>query len=109
MFVAAPLILMLAAAPQSADAIGAGRKAYSECLSKQIQPSLDQKMSLGDFQSSLKQKCGDKEAAFRAAIVADDKSGGMSEKDAQADADDQISEYKDKITGEFEDYSKPGG
>jgi hypothetical protein len=30
----------------------------------------------------------------------------MSEKDAQSDADDQISEYKDKILGEFEDYSK---
>jgi len=32
----------------------------------------------------------------------------MSEKDAQSDADDQISEYRDKIVGEYEDYSKPG-
>jgi hypothetical protein len=106
MFVAAPLLLMLAAAPQSGDAVGAGRKAYSECLSKQLQPALDKKMSLGDFQSSLKAQCADKEAAFRAAIIADDKSSGMSEKDAQSDADDQISEYRDKMVGEFEDYSK---
>lgn len=107
MLVAAPLLmLMLAAAPQSGDAVGAGRKAYSDCLSKQIQPALDKKLTLGDFQSSLKEKCGDKEAAFRAAIVADDRSSGMSEKDAQSDADDQISEYRDKIVGEFEDYSK---
>ena len=107
MLVAVPLIMMLAAA-QSGDAVGAGRKAYSECLSKQIQPALDKKQSLGDFQSTLKSKCGDKESAFRAAIVADDKANGMSEKDAQSDADDQIAEYVDKITGEFEDYSKPG-
>ena len=108
MLVAAPLMMMLAAAPQGGDAVGAGRKAYSECLSKQIQPALDSKQSLGVFQSSLKSKCGDKETAFRAAIVADDKSSGMSDKDAQSDADDQIAEYVDKITGEFEDYSKPG-
>ena len=108
MLVAAPLMMMLAAAPQSADAVGAGRKAYSECLSKQIQPALDKKATLGDFQSSLKDKCGDKEAAFRAAILADDKSSGMSAKDAQSDADDQVSEYVDKITGEYEDYNKGG-
>lgn len=106
--VAIPLMMILAAA-QSGDAVGAGRKAYSECLSKQIQPALDSKQTLGEFQSSLKSKCSAKEAAFRAAIVADDKSSGMSDKDAQSDADDQIAEYVDKITGEFEDYSRPSG
>jgi hypothetical protein len=109
MLVAAPLMMLLAAAPQSGDAVGAGRKAYSECLTKQVQPAIDARMSLGDFQSTLKSKCSAKEAAFRAAIIADDKSTGMSEKDAQSDADDQIAEYVDKITGEFEDYSRSGG
>lgn len=109
MLFAAPLMMMLAATPQSGDAVGAGRKAYSECLSKEVSPALDKKLSLGDFQSTLKSKCSAKETAFRAAIVADDKSTGMSDKDAQADADDQVAEYVDKITGEFEDYSKPGG
>ncbi|HKY80368.1 MAG TPA: hypothetical protein VJM09_02725 [Sphingobium sp.] len=108
MFVAASLMMMLAAAPQAGDAVGAGRKAYSLCLSSQIKPALDAKMSLGDFQSSLKAKCGDKETAFRTAIIADDKSTGMSEKDAQSDADDQVAEYVDKITNEYDDYSKPG-
>lgn len=108
MLVAAPLMMMLAAV-QSGDAVGAGRKAYSECLSKQIQPSLDQKLSLSAFQSALKEKCGAQETAFRTAIVADDKASGMSDKDAQSDADDQIAEYRDKIVAEFEDYSKPGG
>jgi hypothetical protein len=109
MLVAAPLMMMLAATPQGGDAVGAGRKAYSECLSKEVQPALDKKVGLSEFQSTLKSKCATKETAFRTAIVADDKASGMSDKDAQADADDQISEYMDKITGEFEDYSKPGG
>lgn len=102
-----PLMLMLAAA-SPADAVGAGRKAYSQCLSSQLQPALEKKLGLGDFQAEMKAKCADKEAAFRNAILAADKSDGMSAKDAQQDADDQISEYVDKITGEYEDYQKPG-
>src|SRR3546814_11099147 len=74
--------------------------------SKQIQPAIDKKLSLGDFQAVLKTECGAKEAAFRTAIVADDRSSGMSEKDAQSDADDQISEYRDKIIEEYEEYQK---
>ncbi|HEX7875154.1 MAG TPA: hypothetical protein VF489_01065 [Sphingobium sp.] len=108
MLIAGPLMMMLAVA-QSGDAVGAGRKAFSQCLSSQIQVALDKKQTLRDFQSTLKSKCSDKEAAFRAAVVADDKASGMSDKDAQADADDQVAEYVDKITGEFEDYSRPGG
>ena len=108
MFVTAPLMLLLAAAPQGGVDVGTGRKDYSQCLSKKIQPAIDKKLSLADFQATLKSECGAKETAFRTAIVADDKSSGMSEKDAQSDADDQISEYRDKIVGEYEDYSKPG-
>jgi hypothetical protein len=107
MFFIAPLMLLAAAAP-AADPVGAGRKAYSQCLAAQIQPGLEKKLSLGDFQSDMKKTCAAKEAAFRAAIVAADKADGMSEKAAQADADDQIAEYVDKITAEYEDYNKPG-
>lgn len=105
MLSAIPLIMLLAA-PQSGDAVGAGRKAFTQCLAAQVQPSLDKKMTVGDFQSALKAKCRDKEAAFHVALVADGKAIGLSEKDAQADADDQVSEYVDKITGEYEDYSR---
>jgi hypothetical protein len=55
----------------------------------------------------LKKACADKEAAFRAAIIASDKADKMSDKDASADADDQIAEYVDKITSEYEESSKP--
>ena len=106
MFVAVSLVMMLAAAP-SADAVGNGRKEFSKCLSAQMQPSLDKKLTVGDFQSTIKKACADKEAAFRAAIIAQDKADKMSDADASSDADDQISEYVDKITGEFEESSRP--
>ncbi|HAF40249.1 MAG TPA: hypothetical protein DCG90_00505 [Sphingobium sp.] len=106
MFVAASLMMMLAA-PPAADAVGMGRKDFSKCLSAQVQPSLDKRLSVGDFQSAMKRACADKEAAFRAAIIAQEKADGISDKDAQADADDQVSEYVDKITGEYEENSRP--
>ncbi|MEJ7933389.1 hypothetical protein WG907_03855 [Sphingobium sp. AN558] len=105
MLIAAPLAMMLATAP-SADAVGAGRKAFSACLEAQIEPSLKTKPTLADFTALLKAKCGDKEAAFRTAILAADKADGMSLKDSQSDADDQVTEYVDKITAEYEDYAK---
>lgn len=107
MLLTVSLAMMLAASP-SADPVGAGRKAFSACLSSKIQPSLEKKLSLGDFQSEIRKACATQEAAFRAAIVADDKSNKISDKDAQSDADDQVSEYVDKITAEYEDYNKPG-
>ncbi len=107
MLVAVPLMMLLAPAAAT-DAVGTGRKAFSQCLSGQIQPSLENKLTLGDFQAAIRKTCADKEAAFRAAILADDKANGMSAKDGQSDADDQISEYVDKIVAEYEDYQKPG-
>ena len=107
MIVAASLAMMLAAAP-SADAVGTGRKEFAKCLSAQMQPSLDKKLSVGDFQAALKKTCADKEAAFRAAIVASDKADKMSDAAANSDADDQIAEYVDKITSEYEESSRPG-
>lgn len=106
MIVAVSLVMMLAATP-SADPVGNGRKEFSKCLSAQMQPSLDKKLTVGDFQSAIKKACADKEAAFRAAIIAQDKADKMSDADASSDADDQISEYVDKITGEFEESSGP--
>ncbi len=107
MIVAAALMMMLAAAP-SADAVGAGRKEFSKCLSAQVQPALDKKLPVGDFQAEMKKACADKEAAFRAAIVASDKADKMSDAAANSDADDQIAEYVDKITSEYEESSQPG-
>jgi hypothetical protein len=105
MIVAASLVMMLAAAP-SADPVGTGRRDFSKCLSAQIQPALDKKLSSADFKSTMRKACADKEAAFRAAIVASDKGDKMSDAAANSDADDQIAEYVDKISSEYEENSQ---
>lgn len=109
MIIAASLALMFGAAstPNLADAVGAGRKEFSKCLSAQIQPALDAKMSLGDFSAAMKKACADKEAAFRAAIIAQDKADKMSDAAANADADEQISDYVTNITESYEESSRP--
>jgi hypothetical protein len=107
MIVSSALVLMLAGAP-AADSVGAGRKDFSKCLAAQMQPALDKKLTAGDFQNAIKKACADKEAAFRAAILAQAKADKMSDKDAQADADDQVAEYVDKITSEYEENGRPG-
>jgi hypothetical protein len=99
-------LMMMLAAP--AD-VGTGRKAFGACLSAQIKPALEAKISLEDFRAGLKTKCAKEEAAFREAILATDKADGMPLKGAQADADDQVMEYVEKISGEYADYqSTPG-
>lgn len=107
MIVAASLVILAAAAP-SADAVGNGRKEFAKCLSAQVQPATNAKLSVGDFQAAMKKACADKEAAFRAAIIAQDKADKMSDAAANSDADDQISEYVDKITAEYEESNHAG-
>lgn len=106
MILSAALMMMLAA--PSADAVGSTRRAFSECLQGQVQPAIDKKLSLGDFQATLKTACEAQERVFRSAILAADKADGLPAKAAQTDADEQVTDYLDKITREFEDYRQPG-
>ena len=108
MFIAVASLAMMAATAPSADAVGNGRKDFTKCLSAQVKPAMDAKMSTGDFQASLKKVCATQEAAFRAAIIAQDKADKMSDSASASDADDQIGEYVDKITSEYEESSHPG-
>lgn len=96
------LMLMLAGTP--GDAMGKARQDYSACLNRFMQDALERKMDTGEYKGALKAKCAEQEATFRTAILAADKVDGMSAKDSAADADDQIAEYLDKFTSEYEDY-----
>lgn len=96
-------LMMLLAAP-AGDPVGDGRRAFSACLTGQIQPGLEAKLSLESFRADLKTKCAKEEAAFRQAVLAADKADGMPLKGAQADADSQVLEYVEKISGEYADY-----
>lgn len=106
MLISISLMMMLAA--PAGDAVGDGRRAFSTCLAAQIKPGMDAKLSIEAFRADLKVKCAKEEDAFRKAVLAADKADGMPIKGAQADADDQVQEYVEKISGEYADYQTPG-
>lgn len=91
---------ILAAAP--ADAVPKARKAYAGCLTDVTTEAVDSKAAREEFLASLKSKCAEKEAAFRAALIATDRAEGMSAQEATQDADDQVAEYIEKMTGDFD-------
>lgn len=97
MFVA---LILAAAAP--ADAVPKARQAYASCLGGFTSDASTRKMARDTFLAGLKSKCADKEAAFRTALIAADKADGMSDQEAQQDADDQVAEYVEKMTSDFD-------
>ena len=95
-----PLIL---AAASPADAVPKARQAYAGCLGKFTTDATDRKMARDEFLAGLKSKCADKETAFRSALVAADKADGMTDEESSQDADDQVAEYIEKMTSDFDD------
>jgi hypothetical protein len=91
-----------------ADAVVKAREAYSACLRGVIESAMDKKTPAADVKASLKPACSAKEAPFRDAIAAADKSYGMSASEIAEDADSQVSEYIDKMTDDYEDFLAHG-
>ncbi len=92
--------MILAAAP--ADALPKARQSYGSCLTDFTTSAVDKKMARADFLAGLKSKCADKEAKFREALIATDKADGMSDAESAEDANDQVSEYIEKMTEDFD-------
>ncbi len=93
-------LILAAAAP--ADAVPKARQAYASCLSSYTNDAADKKMARDEFLAGLKSKCTDKEAAFRTALIAADKADGMTDAESAEDADDQVAEYIEKMTDNFD-------
>lgn len=96
------IVAMILAAAAPAEAVPNARKAYASCLSEFTNSAVDKKMAKGPFIEGLKAKCADKETAFRSALIAADKADGMSSEEATEDANDQVQEYIDKMSDDFD-------
>lgn len=96
------IIIAAILAAASADAVPKARQAYAGCLTTVTTDAVDSKAAREEFLANLKSKCAEKEAAFRAALVAADRADGMSAQEAAQDADDQVAEYIEKMTGDFD-------
>ncbi len=95
-------VALILAAATPADAVPKARQAYASCLSGYTNDAMDKKMAREEFLAGLKSKCTDKETAFRNALIAADKADGMSAQESADDANDQVTEYIDKMTSDFD-------
>src|SRR3546814_11458226 len=97
-------IMAMAAAAQPADTTAQPRDAYATCLRKFMTSQLDKKTKPDEFDKALQPACEQQETAFRNAILAADKAEGMSDTDAQEDAQFQVDDYLDTFKNNYRDY-----
>src|SRR3546814_5893791 len=105
-------IMAMAAAAQPADTTAPPRDAYATCLRKFMTSQLDKKTKPDEFYKALQPACEQQETAFRNAILAADKAEGMSDTDAQEDAQFQVDDYLEKFQNNYRYYldtnTRPG-
>ena len=95
--------LILAAAASAAPVdVPKARKDYASCLSSVTTEAIDKKQPREAFLATMQSKCGDKETAFRNALIATNKADGMNAADSAQDAEDQVAEYADKMARDFD-------
>jgi len=104
MLIAGMFLAMMAPSPMAQ--VDATRAAFTKCLRDDMKKSLEAKMSAGEYDVAIKSKCETERAAFRAAVIALDQSGGDSAKAAAEDADTQIEDYHANFSDKFKDYSE---
>ena len=96
------LVALILASAAPADALPKARQTYASCLSDYTNGAMGKPMSKEEFAAGLTAKCAAKEKTFREALIAADKADGMSDADAQEDADDQVEGYIEQMTDNFE-------
>jgi len=96
------IVALILAAAAPADAVPKARQAYASCLSGYTNDAATKKVARDAFLAGLKTKCADKEAAFRTALMAADRTDGMTEQEARQDANDQVAEYIEKMTSDYD-------
>ena len=97
-------LLLAALAPAPASTVDATRSAFTKCLSAHLRKSLEAKMGEGEYALAIKEIRASERDAFRAAVIALDRSGGDSLASATADAEAQIGDYHDTFVDKFKDY-----
>lgn len=98
-------LLLATMAPAPAAQVDTTRAAFTKCLRDHMKKSLESKMGGAEYEMALKSTCSDQREAFRAAVIAFDRAGGDSAKNAAENADMQIEDYHANFTDKFNDYS----
>lgn len=99
-------LLLAMMAPSPAASVDTSRATFTKCLRDHLKKSLQGKMGEGEYELALKEACSAERDAFRAAIIALDRSGGDSAATAADDANSQIEDYHATFIDKFKDYSE---
>lgn len=97
----ASLLIMVMAAPAGPDPVNAARDGYARCLSAYEQDALGRKIPVADFKTALQTACPDEQSAFRNAVKASERTLGISAKNAEQDAADQVRDYQDDAAKDY--------
>lgn len=101
-------LFLAAMAPVSTNQVDTTRAAFTKCLRDDMKKSLESKVTEAEYEMALKSICSDQREAFRAALIAFDLAGAVSQKDAQDNADMQVDDYHANFTDKFKDYTESG-
>lgn len=104
MLFASLVLAMMAPSPMAQ--VDTTRAAFTKCLRDHLKKSLEDKMGEAEYGMALKAACETERAAFRAAVITLDTSGGDSAKTAAADADSQVEDYHGTFADKFKDYTE---
>ena len=92
-------MMLLMAAP---DAMKQSRENFGRCLKDVVRTSIEKKIDLAAFSTSLGEACKDKEQALRATLLAADAAMGLKRAASEKATDEQIADYRMMAKEDFE-------
>jgi hypothetical protein len=105
-----PVLLLtgLLLAGAQADPISQPRKAYSTCVKKLMNSSLDQKLDAASFETALSSHCTSEKEGFRSAIIKQQLAMKASRKDAEQAATDWVDDQQLNAKEMYQEYLDTG-
>ena len=95
------LLMALAAATQSGDPSQSARNAYTACLRRFMNTSIQSRMAEPAFNEALPQQCQDEERAFRAALVTRERGYRTPAAEVEQIATDEVNDARSNFRDQF--------
>ena len=95
------------AAVQVRDNVTTTQEAFTTCLHRFVQTSVEGRKTAEAFNTELPQQCTAQEQAYRAAMIRRDTSARISRTDAEQSANEEVAYARQNTTETFTDASRP--
>jgi hypothetical protein len=101
------LTLASAAAQQTQDATATARNAFTACLRTQMDRSVSDRTDADGFETAMRERCAQQEAAYRAAVIEREVRMGGNRNRAEQDAEMEVDDAKENFRQLFADAVTP--